>query len=83
MKYAGFWIRVWASVVDSLISLLVVVPAIALAGRGWANAYNDAAAAGIVFVANCLVGWMYFALFESRGWQATPGKRLLGLRVTR
>ena len=82
MKYAGFWVRVWASVVDSLISLFVVVPVIALAGRGWANAYNDAAAAGIVFVANCLVGWLYFALFESRGWQATPGKRLLGLRVT-
>ena len=82
MKYAGFWVRVWASVVDSLISLLVVVPVIALAGRGWADAYNDAAAAGIVFVANCLVGWLYFALFESRGWQATPGKRLLGLRVT-
>ena len=43
---------------------------------------RTAAAAGIVFVANCLVGWLYFALFESRGWQATPGKRLLGLRVT-
>ena len=82
MRYAGFWVRVWASVVDILISLLVVVPIIALAGQGWANAYNDTAAAGIVLVAYCMVGWLYFALFESRGWQATPGKRLLGLRVS-
>ncbi len=26
--------------------------------------------------------WAYFTLFESSGWQATPAKRLLGLRVT-
>lgn len=25
--------------------------------------------------------WSYFALFESSAWQATPGKRLIGLRV--
>lgn len=30
-----------------------------------------------------LVGaWLYFALFESSSWQATPGKRALGLYVT-
>jgi uncharacterized RDD family membrane protein YckC len=27
-------------------------------------------------------GWIYFALCESSSWQGTPGKRLLGLRVT-
>ncbi len=26
--------------------------------------------------------WLYFALFESSSWQATPGKRALGLYVT-
>jgi uncharacterized RDD family membrane protein YckC len=26
-------------------------------------------------------GWLYYALCESSSWQATPGKRLLGLRV--
>jgi uncharacterized RDD family membrane protein YckC len=26
--------------------------------------------------------WAYFSLFESSRWQATPAKRLLGLRVT-
>jgi uncharacterized RDD family membrane protein YckC len=29
-----------------------------------------------------LVSWLYYALFESSTWQATPGKKLLGLYVT-
>lgn len=28
-----------------------------------------------------LVPWLYFSIFEASAWQATPGKRLLGLRV--
>ncbi len=28
-----------------------------------------------------VTSWIYFAGFESSKWQATPGKRLLGLRV--
>lgn len=38
---------------------------------------------GAVLVLGWLVGWpLYFALFESSVWQATPGKRALGLVVT-
>jgi uncharacterized RDD family membrane protein YckC len=33
----------------------------------------------VFFVA---MSWIYFAAFESSKWQATPGKRLLALRVT-
>ncbi len=29
-----------------------------------------------------LIGWLYFALCESCSWQATLGKKILGLRVT-
>jgi uncharacterized RDD family membrane protein YckC len=29
-----------------------------------------------------LAWWLYYALMESSGWQATLGKRALGLRVT-
>ena len=29
-----------------------------------------------------LISWLYFAAFESSPWQATPGKKVLGLRVT-
>ena len=82
MIYAGFWIRFSASVVDFLVSMLFFVPVIALAGMGWERLYNDGVAAGIGLIANALVGWLYYALFESSRWQATPGKRLLELRVT-
>lgn len=33
-------------------------------------------------VLSLALGWMYFALFESSGWHATPGKRLMNLTVT-
>jgi uncharacterized RDD family membrane protein YckC len=33
---------------------------------------------GIVF----LVSWLYYALSESSSWQATPGKKMLNLKVT-
>ena len=32
-------------------------------------------------LAFALLSWVYFTLFEASAWQATPGKRLLGLRV--
>jgi uncharacterized RDD family membrane protein YckC len=82
MKYAGFWIRVLASILDSIVSLVVIVPIIGFLKFGWASVYNDAAAAGIAFIASCIAGWLYYAFFECGSWQATPGKRLLGLRVT-
>ncbi len=33
---------------------------------------------GIIF----LVSWLYYALAESSSWQATPGKKMLNLKVT-
>lgn len=37
---------------------------------------------GALIVVAALVGqWLYFALFESSKWQATPGKKVLNLRV--
>jgi uncharacterized RDD family membrane protein YckC len=33
---------------------------------------------GIIF----LVSWLYYALSESSSWQATPGKKMLNLKVT-
>jgi len=33
-------------------------------------------------LAGAMVAWLYWALMESSAWQATLGKRMLGLRVT-
>lgn len=34
------------------------------------------------FLVFYLMMWIYFASFEASAWQATPGKRILGLYVT-
>jgi uncharacterized RDD family membrane protein YckC len=90
--YAGFWLRAAAYIADSLllgiaIGFAVLFP---LMKRGALPADNP----WIFFTAGptrqmiaiqllvTLVSWLYFASFESSKWQATPGKRIFGLRVT-
>lgn len=81
MNYAGFWIRFWASLIDSLclIPFLIVWYLVIVIQTSWV-----AGATGVeaLIVVAALVGqWLYFALFESSKWQATPGKKVLNLRV--
>jgi len=35
-----------------------------------------------IIVARMTLHWLYYAIFESSAWQATPGKKALGLEVT-
>ena len=91
MRYAGFWIRFWAYIVDSIalvpISFLFYLK---FAASFWDLSYGmygymaelGAAIYFTLFLASFLIPWLYFSLFESGAWQATPGKRLMGLRVT-
>ena len=82
MQYAGFWVRFWAQIIDSIIwtPLLILVylkftlDAI-LMGAGQSLAF-------LYFLLSVLTPWLYSALFEAGKWQATPGKRLLGVFVT-
>ena len=82
MQYAGFWIRFWATVVDSfvwlplgvLIYLKLALDAVLL-GEGSSLGF-------LYFIVSVVGPWLYSSLFESSKWQATPGKRLLGVYVT-
>jgi uncharacterized RDD family membrane protein YckC len=73
MKYAGFWKRVLASLVDSIIfipvSFLISVT----------QTFGDAYFQG--FFTNLVLGWLYYALCESQSWQATLGKKMVGIKV--
>ena len=40
-----------------------------------------AALSGTLAVVNTVVYWLYFALMESSSWQATLGKRAVGVKV--
>lgn len=95
--YAGFWLRLVANIIDSLvlgaIAMIIIVPLIVVMVliMGAMGSSDDAsAAAGTIFcclycliMIFALVGqWLYFAWFESSKYMATPGKMLLGLIVT-
>jgi uncharacterized RDD family membrane protein YckC len=83
--YAGFWRRAVAICIDSIILGIIawplgLLPAMALmTDPDIASAIGKAAAA---VVTRALLTWVYFAGMESSGWQATLGKKAIGLRVT-
>jgi len=58
-----------------------LLTALVTAGRATASEYRVVGAV-FGFVAGMTVAWLYFALFESSSIQGTPGKWLLGLRVS-
>ncbi|MGB6391565.1 MAG: RDD family protein [Candidatus Acidiferrales bacterium] len=93
LTYAGFWLRLVAYILDSIIlgfviGLLIFLPLMSTALRGvspdrpWefytAMGPQMLAVRGLVLMAS----WLYFALLESSAWQGTLGKRALGLLVT-
>jgi len=93
--YAGFWLRVVALLIDSIIVNVVLgIPIFLLmGGAGILNGIRSGNppedylgqffAVFALLEAACFVAvWLYNALFESSSWQATPGKRALGLYVT-
>jgi len=90
LRYAGFWIRFAAHVLDgiflSLITYAVIIPVSFLAGR---SASTDPAAAILA-----MMGMMSVSLFQFVAaflytviavwkWGATPGKMICGLRIVR
>jgi uncharacterized RDD family membrane protein YckC len=87
-NYAGFWMRVGAYILDSLILSVVFVPlgvviGIVMVGSGLDD--NSPAMSVINLGSNgisILAGWLYHGFMESSSWQGTIGKKLLGLRVT-
>jgi uncharacterized RDD family membrane protein YckC len=91
--YGGFWRRLAAFVIDGVIINVVMSP-FGLGLWGSISALSHAtdldpqalaaiiAASMFVWLLRVIVTWLYGALFESSAWQATPGKKLLGLRVT-
>jgi uncharacterized RDD family membrane protein YckC len=82
--YAGFLARLLAALLDVLFLAIIQIfvlllieprffhmPQIYLAGQ---------ASLG-VYLFGSLSAWLYSAIFECSAWQATPGKRLLGIKV--
>lgn len=87
-RYAGFWIRTLAAIIDSmllqLVTLVAAVPLllIGLAASGDEDSALAAALIGVFYLLSLVLNWLWFTLSESSKWQASPGKKILGLKVT-
>ena len=57
----------------------LVVPIAIFTGADIATVIGQALGAAAIVG---LIWWLYYAGFESSRWQATPGKRVIGIRVT-
>lgn len=75
--YADFWVRLAAFIIDSLILSVVLWVAVPMAVTAALGKFPPWL--GIV----CTLGYfLYYAIFEASGMQATLGKKALGLKVT-
>lgn len=94
-QYAGFWLRLAASVVDGIILLLGSLLALAVTGAtigillglfGYEDNVIYAAGEKMGYYGSTILGivgpWLYYTLLESSSWQATPGKKAVGIMVT-
>lgn len=82
VEYAGFWIRVGASIIDSILLMLITYPLL-YAVYGWAGLDYSRAMRTTGFV-DILLTWVLPIAAIVWFWmhkQATPGKMLLSLRV--
>ena len=103
MKPAGFWIRVAAFIIDSLILSIVVLPiyyAYMPILRPFMEEYNAALLASDITAAQnaitalysqlfkgpipiiMAINTIYFSVLEASRFQATLGKRIMGIKVT-
>jgi uncharacterized RDD family membrane protein YckC len=88
--YAGFWIRLFAYLIDGLVIFIAFfifnIPIIAILVAVIQPQNPQAMGAILADLEMFFLGipacWLYFALQESGSAQATLGKRMLGLRVT-
>lgn len=85
-NYAGFWIRVLAYIIDTIILTLVGGVIGAMFGfsvLGLGSDLSDPTGVNLLMnIFSIIIGVAYFAGMESSNWQATLGKKALGLVVT-
>ena len=81
-EYAGFWVRVVATVIDSVLIMLVTLPML-ISVYGW-DYFDEEKSKTITDPAEILIGWVLPAIAIIVFWmrkQATPGKMVLSLRI--
>jgi uncharacterized RDD family membrane protein YckC len=81
-EYAGFWIRVWASLIDTALLMLVTMPLLGLL-YGW-NSGFDMHSGSTFRPTEFIVSWVLPAIAVIVFWRyrsATPGKMVIHARI--
>src|SRR5829696_3698307 len=81
VEYAGFWVRVGAAIIDSLLVILITFPLLVWI-YGWGYFTEDTSM--FAGPSDLLISWVAPAIAVVLFWlyrQATPGKMALSLRV--
>jgi uncharacterized RDD family membrane protein YckC len=97
VAYAGFWLRFVAMIIDSLllyfVGMILFLPfaastAIGTRGMMTGRPPDPQAIFALLhamlrlILLRTVLHWLYYSLLESSAWQATLGKKALGLEVT-
>jgi uncharacterized RDD family membrane protein YckC len=80
LKYAGFWIRLWASIIDSILVLLIISP-IFLVIVGTEFLESEQYTQGPV---DFFISWVFPAIAVLAFWiykSATPGKMVVSAKI--
>jgi uncharacterized RDD family membrane protein YckC len=82
VEYVGFWARVGASLIDTVLAMVVIVPLLlAIYGKAY---FDNQSTGGIAGPADFLISWVLPAIAVVLFWihrQATPGKMAISARV--
>ncbi|HEX7438367.1 MAG TPA: RDD family protein [Caldimonas sp.] len=82
-EYAGFWIRVWAALIDTVLILFVTLPLLG-ALYGWDYAFESSVDGGTFRPTEFAITWLLPAIAVLVFWRyrsATPGKMVIGARI--
>jgi uncharacterized RDD family membrane protein YckC len=90
--YAGFWLRFVAYIIDAIIlgvvGLFTLFPLFKAnihafsSGNIWELYTSPSRPLFAMRMLALMLSWVYYASLESSAWQATLGKKVLGLKVT-
>ncbi|MCA1766963.1 MAG: RDD family protein [Idiomarina sp.] len=90
-QHGGFWLRFVAAIIDAIITqvgfmliggIIGIFIGIFMGASGSSMQDIEMVAGAFGYAVGLIGQWLYFTIFEISGWQATPGKKVLGLKVT-
>jgi len=78
-EYGGFWIRVGACLIDGVVLLIASSILVGMLRIAFPDAFSEVEYSA--FSGSLLISIMYAAFLHASSWQATIGKKMLGMKV--